>query len=37
MDSVEISLQTTLGFDVNFDMEAIESYEGVYTATQLYT
>ena len=33
MDSVEISLQTSLGFDVNFDMEAIEHYDGVYTAS----
>ena len=35
MDSVEISLQTTLGFDVNFDMEAIEHYDGVYTASSI--
>ena len=32
MDSVEISLQTTLGFDVKFDIEAIEHYNGVHTA-----
>ena len=28
-----MSLQTTLGFDVNFDIEAIEHYDGVYTAS----
>ena len=33
MDSVEISLQTTLGFEVNVDIEAIENYDGVYTAS----
>ena len=33
MDLVEISLQTTLGFDVKFDIEAIEHYNGVHTAS----
>ena len=33
MDSVEIALQTTLGFEVNVDIEAIENYNGVYTAS----
>ena len=33
MDSVEISLLTNLGYDVNFDIEAIEHYDGVYTAS----
>ena len=33
MDSVEIALQTTLGFEVNIDIEAIENYDGVYTAS----
>ena len=32
MDSVEISLQT-LGLDVNFDIEAIEHYDAVHTAS----
>ena len=34
MDLAEISLQTYgSGFDVNFDIEAIEHYDGVHTAT----
>ena len=33
MDSVEISLQTVNGLDVNFDIEAIEHYDGVHTAS----
>ena len=28
-----MSLQTTYGFEVNFDIEAIEHYDGVYTAS----
>ena len=35
MDSVEISLLTNLGYDVNFDIEAIEHYDGVYTASNV--
>ena len=36
MDLVEISLQTYgSGFDVNFDIEAIEHYDGVYTASNV--
>ena len=37
MDLVEISLQTTLGFDVKFDIEAIEHYNGVHTASDYPT
>ena len=37
MDSVEISLQTTLGFDVKFDIEAIEHYNGLHTANNYPT
>ena len=35
MDSVEISLLTNFGYDVNFDIEAIEHYDGVYTASNV--
>ena len=35
MDSVEISLLTNLGYDVNFDIEAIEHHDGVYTASNV--
>ena len=35
MDSVEISVQTTYGFEVDFDIEAIEHYDGVYTASNV--
>ena len=35
MDLVEISLLTNLGYDVNFDIEAIEPYDGVYTASNV--
>ena len=32
MDSTEISIQTTFGFVVDFDIEAIEHYDDVYHA-----
>ena len=35
MDSVGISVQTTYGFEVDFDIEAIEHYDGVYTASNV--
>ena len=33
MDSLEINIQMTYGFEVDFDIEAIEHYDAVHTAT----
>ena len=33
MDSVEIQIQMNYGFEVNFDIEAIEHYDAVHTAS----
>ena len=35
MDTVEIGVQATYGLEVNFDIEAIEHHDGVYTASNV--
>ena len=35
MDSLEIKIQMNYGFEVDLDIEAIEHYDGVYTASNV--